>query len=161
MSTPERPFKIRQATHDDLVKVVDCLHAAFAPYESTYTPGAYRDTTLSLSTMEERFAEMLVLVATDGDGEIVGTISLRREPDSSGHLRGMAVAPGWQGTGLAAGLLGAAENALRDQRCVTVHLETTEPLHRAMRFYERNGFQRTGRVTDFFGMTLIEYSKDL
>jgi putative acetyltransferase len=158
---PERPFKIREATHDDLAKVVDCLHAAFAPYEGTYTPEAYRNTTLSLSTMEERFAATLVLVATDDDEEIVGTISLRQEPDSSGHLRGMAVAPGCQGTGVAAALLGAAEHSLRERRCLSVHLETTKPLHRAMRFYERCGFRRTGRVTDFFGMTLIEYSKDL
>jgi hypothetical protein len=42
-----------------------------------------------------------------------------------------------------------------------VSLDTTEPLRRAMRFYERNGYQRSGKVTDFFGMTLIEYIKEL
>ena len=38
-------------------------------------------------------------------------------------------------------------------------LDTTEPLERAMRFYERNGFRRSGVVRDFFGMPLIEYSQ--
>jgi hypothetical protein len=30
-----------------------------------------------------------------------------------------------------------------------------------MCFYEKNGFRRTGKVTDFFGMPLIEYTKHL
>jgi hypothetical protein len=28
-----------------------------------------------------------------------------------------------------------------------------------MRFYEKNGYRRTGKITDFFGMLLIEYAK--
>ena len=38
---------------------------------------------------------------------------------------------------------------------------TTEPLERAMRFYEKHGYRRSGRVTDFFGMTLHEWVKSL
>jgi hypothetical protein len=30
-----------------------------------------------------------------------------------------------------------------------------------MRFYERNGYRRTGKVGDFFGMPRIEYAKEL
>jgi hypothetical protein len=30
-----------------------------------------------------------------------------------------------------------------------------------MRFYERHGYRRSGRVQDFFGMPLIEYAKDI
>ena len=32
---------------------------------------------------------------------------------------------------------------------------------RAIRFYERHGYRPTGRVSDFFGMELIEYAKEL
>jgi len=30
-----------------------------------------------------------------------------------------------------------------------------------MRFYEKNGFRRSGKVTDFYGMPLFEYVKTL
>ncbi len=43
--------------------------------------------------------------------------------------------------------------------CARITLDTTEPLQRAMRFYERNGYQRTGHVGNFFDMPLIEYAK--
>ncbi|HTC94503.1 MAG TPA: hypothetical protein VK699_13775 [Terriglobales bacterium] len=50
---------------------------------------------------------------------------------AEGHLRGMAVLPYWRGTGL------------------------------AVKFYEKNGYRRSGKIADFFGMPLIEYLKSL
>ncbi len=73
----------------------------------------------------------------------------------------MAVRPEWQGTGVAAQLLRHVESELRVKKCSRVTLDTTEPLRRAMRFYERNGYQRSGEVSDFFGMPLIEYIKEM
>ena len=40
-------------------------------------------------------------------------------------------------------------------------LNTTEPLSAAMKFYEKHGYQRSGRVSDFFGMRLIGYAKQI
>jgi GNAT superfamily N-acetyltransferase len=71
----------------------------------------------------------------------------------------MAVLLAWQGQGIAAMLLTAAESELRKRRCARITLDTTEPLARAMRFYEKYGYRRSGRVTDFFGMPLVEYVK--
>jgi GNAT superfamily N-acetyltransferase len=73
----------------------------------------------------------------------------------------MAVLPHWQGTGVAEELLQAAEAELSGNGCMRVTLDTTEPLTRAIRFYEMHGFAASGRVTDFFGMRLYEYSKAL
>jgi ribosomal protein S18 acetylase RimI-like enzyme len=42
-----------------------------------------------------------------------------------------------------------------------VTLDTTEPLARAIRFYEQHGFHRSGIIRDFFGMPLLEYRKSL
>jgi hypothetical protein len=42
-----------------------------------------------------------------------------------------------------------------------VTLNTTEPLSAAMKFYEKHGYQRSGRVSDFFGMRLIGYAKQI
>jgi hypothetical protein len=42
-----------------------------------------------------------------------------------------------------------------------VTLDTTAPLVRAIRFYERNGYARSGAVSNFYGMQLYEYRKVL
>ena len=73
----------------------------------------------------------------------------------------MAVLPGWQGRGVAEALLLAAESELASRKCVCITLDTTEPLARAMHFYEKHGYRRSGKVTDFFGMRLHEYRKTL
>jgi ribosomal protein S18 acetylase RimI-like enzyme len=71
----------------------------------------------------------------------------------------MAVLPEFLGRGIADQLLERAEADLADENCSHISLNTTEPLHRAVSFYERHGFRRSGRVRDFFGMPLIEYVK--
>lgn len=73
----------------------------------------------------------------------------------------MAVQPAWHGTGIAEQLLATAERHLRDRGCSRVTLDTTEYLQRAIGFYEEHGYRPTGRVGDFFGMRLLEYSKPL
>lgn len=102
---------------------------------------------------------MLVLVAV-ADGRIVGTLGGAAH-GSEGHLRGMAVLPEWQGRGVATALLAAIEVALEREGCTAATLDTTEPLECAVRFYTRNGYSPTGRVSEFFRMQLYEYSKKL
>lgn len=158
---PEPAFSIRKATDEDAYAIVECLRAAFEPYRAAYTRDAYHDTVPSLDGIRERLASWSVLVATSARGDIVGTIASMRTSADEGHLRGMAVLPTVQNSGMAAQLLAAAERELRDLQCTRVSLDTTEPLQRAIRFYERKGYRPSGRVATFFGMRLIEYVKDL
>lgn len=152
-------FRVRRASVDDAQQILACLREAFEPFRGSYTRTAYRNTVLSRTSLALRMATMTVFVAVDEEGSVVGTIGCQVQPGKRGHLRGMAVRPRWQGTGVAKGLLDAAERELRRLRCTRVTLGTTSPLRRAMRFYVRHGFRRTGRVTDFFGMPLYEYAK--
>jgi ribosomal protein S18 acetylase RimI-like enzyme len=152
---------IRRAELSDCDGILACLSAAFAPYKSRYTPAGYEDPVLTRETSLTRLQQMAVFVAVSQKGEIVGTIVCSTLSDGEGHLRGMAVRPEWQGLGVAEHLLERAESALRAQRCTRITLDTTEPLKRAVAFYERNGFRATGRVSDFFGMPLFEYEKRL
>lgn len=110
-------------------------------------------------TIQRRMREMCVFVAVS-EKKIIGTIG-DGISGTEGHLRGMAVLPDWQGTGVASALLHAAEDDLLRNGCTLVTLGTTEPLKRATRFYEKHGFSRSGRISDFFGMPLYEYSKQL
>src|SRR5271166_860369 len=112
-------------------------------------------------TIQQRLSSMCVLIAVTESGDAVGTIACSVVGRDEGHLRGMAVLPEWQGRGVAERLLRAAETELAARNCNRITLDTTEPLKRAMRFYETHGYQRSGEISDFFGMPLHEYVKDL
>ena len=151
---------IRRAGPADASAILRCLQIAFEPYRSRYTAAGFEDTVLSAESLKQRLAVMCIFV-TDAGGDVVGTIACQALSGEEGHLRGMAVLPEWQGHGVAAQLLAAAEAHLAAQGCSRVTLDTTEPLHRATRFYVKHGYHASSQVTDFFGMPLHEYVKDL
>ena len=165
---PRRLFSIRRASHKDAAGILNCLAVAFEPYRQQYTPAGFRDTTLTAGTIQQRLATMSVYVAVDESdrSSVIGTISCSLveqhwEGGSEGHIRGMAVLPDWQGGGVAEQLLAAVEQELQACGCVRITLDTTEPLQRAIRFYEKHGYRASGKVSDFFGMPLFEYVKHL
>jgi ribosomal protein S18 acetylase RimI-like enzyme len=153
-------FTVRAAEAADAAGILACLAAAFAPYRDAYTAAAFADTVPDDAGVRQRLQNMALFVAIAG-GAVVGTVGCQRVDEQEGHLRGMGVLPSWQGKGVADALLRAAIAELRARGCSRVTLDTTEPLRRAVRFYERHGFAATGRVTDFFGMPLYEYVKSL
>jgi len=158
-SRPRPPFTIRHAKSNDSQAILECLAVAFAPYRTSYTPRAFADTVLDSESVQERLRDMHVLVAVS-ERVIVGTLAWAAS-GGDGHLRGMAVLQDWQGEGVAAALLRAAEAEARGEHCTRLTLTTTEPLDQAKRFYARHGFTRSGRVFDFFGMPLQEWIKSL
>ena len=149
-------IEIRSADDADAVAILRCLMEAFTPYRNEYTPAAFADTVLSHETLQLRLRQMHVMVATVA-GNVVGTVAGVRSVEE-GHLRGMAVL---RGLGVAAKLLAAVEGLLRHEGCKRITLDTTLPLAPAMRFYEKNGYHRSGKIADFFGMPLLEYIKQL
>jgi len=156
-------LRVRTAGDGDIEAVCACLAAAFEPYRATYTRGAFLDTVPDRDGIARRLREMTVLVAeattADAATRFAGTIAYQVSESGVGHLRGMAVPPDFQGRGVAERLLEEAEAGLLAQGCTRVTLDTTRPLERAIRFYERLGYRPTGMVTDFHGMPLYEYAK--
>jgi GNAT superfamily N-acetyltransferase len=150
---------VRPAFEADKSGVLNCLATAFEPYRGDYTAQAFADTVIDATGYLERLRKMHVLVA-DSASQIVGTVA-GEYTGPQGHLRGMAVLPGWKGTGLAPRLLLAIEDWLRTQGCTRVTLDTTQPLKAAISFYEKSGYRYSGHTTDFFGMPLLEYVKHL
>lgn len=151
---------VRRANAKDVTGILECLALAFEAFREQYTPEGYRDTTLTPETLDQRLQTMAVFVAEASAGDIAGTIG-GSVHSRTGHLRGMAVRPEWQGRGVAEQLLQAIERELQTQGCSQITLNTTQPLQRAVRFYEKHGYSRTGKVKDFFGMPLFEYVKPL
>jgi ribosomal protein S18 acetylase RimI-like enzyme len=150
-----------EGNEDDVSAVLECLREAFEPYRDSYTEGAFLDTVPPPEAVRKRLAAMCVFVATTPSGEVAGTVACNVVSPEEGHIRGMAVRTAWHGTGVATELIRSVEMELRERKCSRISLDTTVPLQRAMRFYEKNGFRKSGRITDFFGMQLIEYVKDL
>jgi GNAT superfamily N-acetyltransferase len=160
---PAAEIEIRPAKDDDedATAILKCLAAAFQPYKKDYSSPAFTDTVLTDETVHLRLQQMLVLVASVA-GNVVGTIAAAWHSDrKEAHLRGMAVLPEWHGRGIAAKLLIAIETWLRSRGCQRITLDTTLPLETAMKFYEKHGYRRSGKIGDFFGMPLIEYEKNL
>jgi len=153
-------YTIRTVEPEDLAGVSACLAAAFEPYRARYTDGAYDDTVPALNELGRRAENLRIFVAVDRRGRIVATVGAG-QTGSEGHLRGMAVLPECQGEGLGDRMLVTAESELKSAGCTRVTLDTTAPLARAIRFYQRNGYRPTGVVSDFFGMPLYEYEKTL
>jgi ribosomal protein S18 acetylase RimI-like enzyme len=154
-------FNIRGATEHDAAGILACLRTAFEAYRTSYTPEAFRDTVLSPEGFQQRLTSTHIFVALQGDSHIIGTVCCALVSSDEGHLRGMAVLPDCQRLGIAEKLLQAAEAELVGSKCSRVTLDTTEPLQRAMHFYEKNGYRASGKITDFFGMPLHEYVKEL
>ena len=154
-------ISIREATNKDSQGILACLRAAFEEFREAYTPDGFLDTVLTPETLQERLKTMSVFVAVNSGDDVVGTIACGMVTAEEGHLRGMAVLPSMRGSGIAAQLLNHAESELRRKNVERITLDTTEPLQRAMRFYEKHGYRHSGRASDFFGMPLIEYEKKL
>jgi GNAT superfamily N-acetyltransferase len=150
---------IRPASEADQAGVLDCMAVAFEPYRSDYTAPAFALTVLEPAGYTERLQAMHVLVAVS-DATVAGTISGARN-GKEGRLRGMAILPEWKHTGLAAQLLSTMEAWLKGQGCYRITLGTTPPLKAAIRFYEKAGYSHTGKVTDFHGMQLLDYAKEI
>ncbi len=158
----EKPaILIRKAEAADSHAILECLREAFAAYRNLYTPRAYRDTVVGPEDLENRLATMRVFVAASLSGEVVGTVTCYVVGPEEGHIRGMAVRPAWHGVDVAGRLISSVETELRKMGCTRVSLDVTLPLQRAMRFYEKHGFRKSGRIGDFFGMELVEFVKAL
>jgi len=152
---------VRRARSDDVDGILRCLRAAFDEYRDQYTPGAFSDTVPNLESLNTRLRTMSVYVAVAGRDGVIGTLAAARTDEGEGHLRGMAVDPRFRHRGVAGRLLAAVLDDLHASGCKRVTLDTTAPLRTATRFYETNGFRRTGRVSSFFGMDLYEYARSL
>jgi N-acetylglutamate synthase-like GNAT family acetyltransferase len=142
-------FSIRKARSGDCDGILECLAAAFASVRDSYTREAFLDTVLTPDTVKKRLQDMVVLVALLNNGDVIGTISCKVVNEDEGHLRGMAVRPEWHGSPVAAELLARAEEEFRKAGCSAITLDTTEPLTRAMRFYEKQGFGLRGELPNF------------
>lgn len=83
-------------------------------------------------------------VATDDEGEVVGSIALIDNGQRFGTIRKMFVKGSHRGRafGVAASLLAVLEQTARDNNMNALYLGTLDRLYAARAFYDKNGYQK-------------------
>ena len=151
---------VRRATTADLSELATLMHESFVEYRSLYTEEAFLATTPNAEQLAVRMTQGPVWVA-EYDRVLVGTVSVVPRGDDL-YIRGMAVLPRARGLQLGQLLLNQVEQFAREQNHARLVLSTTPFLHRAIRLYERAGFQRTDEgPRDLFATPLFTMVKAL
>lgn len=151
-------IEIRSAEQSDAPAIAAVMLAAFEEYRPLYTPEAFAATTPTAERVEARMREGPVWVATK-EGAIVGTVAgVSRGLDF--YIRGMAVLPQVRGLRIGELLLQVVEAAATERGHRRLILSTTPFLDRAIRLYERLGFERSEEgPTDLFGTPLFTMTR--
>jgi GNAT superfamily N-acetyltransferase len=154
-------LKIRLAVPDESETIAELIHAAFAPFESAYTPDAFDYTTPKADLIRPRFDEGPIWIA-EVDGQAVGTVSGMRDGERF-YIRSMAIKPTAQRGGIGQRLLDAFDSYARDNGFEKIYLYTTFVLPGAKHLYEKNGFYvlRETPPDEWFGMAGLEMEKKI
>jgi GNAT superfamily N-acetyltransferase len=153
-------IEIRLAGSGDAAAIAALLAQAFAEYEPLYTPDGYAATAITRERVISRIEEGPVWVAFS-DQRILGTVSVVARGESL-YVRGMAVSPKARGRLIGRLLMTHIEQFAQFRAIPRLYLSSTPFLGRAIRLYERSGFQRTtDGPTDLFGTPLFTMEKVL
>jgi GNAT superfamily N-acetyltransferase len=144
--------EIRRANQRDAAAIELLIRESFHEHEPAYTPQAFDLATPREHEIEKRIKEWAVWVAVRAN-VIVGTISAYSE-GSSLHIRSMAVHPSMRGQGIGKLLLGRVEDFASANDYKRLLLNTTPFMNRAIRLYERFGFEFNGTEQNWFGTRL-------
>jgi len=77
-----------------------------------------------------------------------GCVFLHKK-DNRSYLGMFSVSPSAQGKGIGKKLLAAADNYAREQNCTSIYMTVITVREELIAWYERNGYQKTGRVLPF------------
>jgi ribosomal protein S18 acetylase RimI-like enzyme len=158
MCPNELNVEIRRGVANDAAAIASILLRSFTEYQSLYTPAGFAATTPTSEQILERMQEGPLWVALH-EGTIVGTVSAVVQ-DGSLYIRGMAVLPDARGLRLGELLLQEIQGFAAVMQIERLFLSTTPFLHRAIRLYQRFGFERTSDAPqDLFGTPLFVMEK--
>ncbi|TDM09266.1 MAG: hypothetical protein C4K60_08215 [Ideonella sp. MAG2] len=148
-----------RADGDGLLALTELLHRAYAPLGAAGMNFTAVDQTVAQTQF--RVEHGLCLVA-EHKGQMLGTLTLDQayDPNLHGwaratpwffrqdvmHLHQFAVDPAFQGQGVGAALLVAAEEVARQRGARALALDTALPAQHLVAFYRRHGFDEVAQV---------------
>jgi GNAT superfamily N-acetyltransferase len=155
---------LRPATLADVPAMVDTVQLGFASYES-WAPRGWDPPSPAIDRASIRAKAELpgtwCLIAEEG-GEPAGHVALTPARELA-LLWMLFVREPWWGSGLAVQLLGRAVAEAAARGFATMRLETPAGAGRARRFYEREGWLRSGppEYAPALGLEVVEYRRSL
>lgn len=150
---------IRRATPDDAAALHELMRAAFGPFEPQYTPACFDATIIDAPRFQQRMAEGPVWLA-EVNGEVVGTIGAKL--DARGlYVRGMAVHPEAQRTGLGRQLLDVCADYGRRHGAKAMWLSTTTFLDASAALYQSYGMKPAPGPAELEGTPLCSFEMPL
>lgn len=151
---------VRLANASDAEAIASIMLLAFLEYRKLYTTEGFAATAITSVEALSRMRQGPVFVALI-DNEVVGTASLVKKDDSL-YVRGMAVLPQRRGNRIGELLLTQIEEYAAREGCKRLFLSTTPFLDRAIRLYEKFGFNRSEEGPhELFGTPLFTMEKRL
>ena len=155
-----RNIEIRAAELCDAEAICSLLADSFSEYRPLYTSEGYAATVITTEQVADRIREGPVWVAVSEE-TVVGTVSVVARSGSL-YVRGMGVRPAARGQRIGESLLAEVEKFADAGKFRRLFLSTTPFLDRAIRLYERLGFQRIdGGPLDLYGTPLFTMEKFL
>lgn len=154
-------IKFELAKINDKNKIYNILLNSFEPYKEYFTEDGFYSTVLSPEEIENRIKQIFfkVFVVTM-EKRIVGTVTVIPQNDRY-YLRSMAVEPNYQNTGIGSFILENIYRIAKNDNIKKVSLESFKPLEKAVRFYKKHGFEKTGITKDLYGIEIFEMIKIL
>jgi uncharacterized protein len=153
-------IEVRMAMPEDAALVASVLEEAFIEYRPSYTDGGFAATVLTKDNIETRMNEGPMWVALCNEA-IVGTVAAVAKGEAL-HVRGMGIVPTARGKRIGELLLKHVETFASARGHERMTLSTTPFLFRAIRLYERCGFQRSSEEPfELFGTPLFTMVKNL
>lgn len=145
------PIQVRSATGaDEELTAGEVTVAAYEEFRTRFSPEDWEVYARTLPDTAVRVAQGELLVATDADGEIVGTVTYYVQPQpTSGHWRAedamvrfLAVRPDRRGEGIGAALIDECLRRATNAGKLRLAMQTTASMATAIGMYERRGFAR-------------------
>jgi GNAT superfamily N-acetyltransferase len=134
---PDSAFRIRAAIESDRAQLIPLINSAFLI--ESFLEGTRTDDERLTAAM----AKGTILIAEDTSGCPVGCVYVEVR-GLRGHLGMLAVDPDHQGSGLARGIIEAAEDHLRQLECNAVDITVLSLRSELLPIYRRFGFVETG-----------------
>jgi len=153
---PSIPLKFRTATENDIAPVVKLVTSAYRgetsrigwTTEADFLDGGRIDAQLLLNDIT-RAHSRVVLAEHRDTRELIACAHLAEE-DGAGYFGMFAVRPEYQGKGVGKQLLTEAEHIIHaDWQLPIMRMTVIDLRHELIAFYERRGYQRTGRYQPF------------
>lgn len=169
------PFIIRAVSPSDVPRAIEIFQAGFDSYLEWAPPGweppvLGDKTAAQLETAYARPDAWCGVAVVDG--LLIGVVSLSKvtgvqpepAPENVINLWQLFVSPEWQGSGVAASLMGAAVEEAAKRGFEWMRLWTPRDAKRARRFYEREGWSLSGEerpADQHLGLAIVEYVREL